>query len=271
MSGYEDILFAKTEGVARITINRPKTHNAFRTHTLEELVDAFQNAGNDPGIGVIVLSGAGGRAFSTGGDVKWERDLSVEHGKYVHDVSMRLSHAMRDNGKPVIAAVNGYCIGGGNELNLLCDLTIATEKSIFGQAGPRIGSVPIWFGTQLLTLNLGEKRAREIVYLCRQYTARQALEMGWINAVVPEPEFDATVNQWCQEILEKSPQALRLAKFSINCEADRLISSVNQGFHALTLFYGTEEFREGCSAFVEKRKPDFRRFRAGKTLGEKER
>jgi dihydroxynaphthoic acid synthetase len=262
MAAYTDILYAKADGIARITINRPEVLNAFRNQTMIEMTDAFSDAANDVTIGVIVLSGAGGRAFCTGGDVKWELNLTVEHGKYVHDLSMRLSHAMRDNGKPIIAAVNGYCIGGGNELNMLCDLTIATEKSTFGQAGPRMGSVPIWFGTQLLPRNLGEKRAREVVYLCRQYPAKQALEMGWINAVVPEAELDATVDQWCRDLLEKSPQALRLAKFSLNSESDQLTPYVNQGFHALTLFYGTEEFREGCTAFVEKRKPDFAKFRA---------
>lgn len=264
MAKYEDILYSKANGIARITINRPKVYNAFRTGTLLEMIDAFQDANGDATIGVIVLRGEGGKAFCTGGDVKWELDLSVEHGKRLHDTCMRLSHAMRDNGKPVIAAVDGFCIGGGNELNLLCDLTIATDRSKFGQAGPRMGSVPIWFGTQLLTLNLGEKRAREIVYLCRQYTAQQAFDMGWVNAVVPPEQLDATVDQWCEEILDKSPQAIRLAKFSINYQADTLIPSVNQGFHALTLFYGTEEFKEGCTAFVEKRKVDFRQFRGGK-------
>lgn len=258
---FTDIEYAKSDGVATIAINRPEVLNAFRTITMEELIDAFEDANQDETIGVIVLRGAGGRAFSTGGDIKWEADFTPARGRHIHDLSMRLSHAIRDNGRPVIAAVDGYCIGGGNELNMLCDLTIATESAIFGQAGPRMGSVPVWFSTQLLPRTVGEKRAREIVYFCRQYSASEALAMGWVNAVVPTDEFESTINQWCQDLLDMSPQALRLAKFSLNAESDRLVSGVNQGYHALTLFYNTEEFKEGCAAFIEKRPAEFRRFR----------
>ena len=168
---------------------------------------------------------------------------------------------MRGCGKPVIARVRGFAIGGGNELNLLCDLTIASEDSTFGQAGPKMGSVPIWWGTQLLPRVIGEKRAREVVMLCNRYTAQEAFEMGWINKVVPVDELDAAVDEWCQRLLELSPQALRVAKLSLNFESDQLWPSVLHGYQMISFIHGTEEFHEGTQAFLEKRKADFARFR----------
>lgn len=258
---FQDIIYEKKPGVARITINRPRVLNAFTTQTLEEMIKAFENANDDETIGVIVLTGAGERAFSTGGDVKWEGEFNPAKGRALFRRTIKLSQVMRNNGKPIIAAVRGYCIGGGNELNLLCDLTIATQSSRFGQAGPRMGSVPVWYGTQLLTVNLGEKRAREIVYLCHEYTAQEAYEMGWVNKVVPDDKLEEAVEEWCQELLDKSPQALRIAKASINSLSDMLYWSVIHGGLELSMAHGTEEFQEGCNAFLEKRRPNFRVYR----------
>ena len=172
-----------------------------------------------------------------------------------------LSMVMRGCGKPVIARVRGFAIGGGNELNLLCDLTVASEDSTFGQVGPTMGSVPIWWGTQMLPRLVGEKRAREIVMLCERYTAAEALAMGWINKVVPAQELDEAVDAWCRRLLEMSPQALRVAKLSLNYESDQLWPSVLHGYQMISFIHGTDEFHEGAQAFLEKRKPDFNQFR----------
>jgi dihydroxynaphthoic acid synthetase len=258
---YEDILYTVKDGVATITINRPEKRNAFRGETLEELTDAFRSAEDDRTVGVIVLTGAGDKAFCAGGDIKWEEDSDMMGAHQLARRSVTLSMVMRGCGKPVIARVRGFAIGGGNELNLLCDLTIASEDSTFGQAGPKMGSVPIWWGTQLLPRVIGEKRAREVVMLCNRYTAQEAFEMGWINKVVPVDELDAAVDEWCQRLLELSPQALRVAKLSLNFESDQLWPSVLHGYQMISFIHGTEEFHEGTQAFLEKRKADFARFR----------
>jgi dihydroxynaphthoic acid synthetase len=258
---YEDILYTVKDGVATITINRPEKRNAFRGETLEELTDAFRSAEDDRTVGVIVLTGAGDKAFCAGGDIKWEEDSDMMGAHALARRSVTLSMVMRGCGKPVIARVRGFAIGGGNELNLLCDLTIASEDSTFGQAGPKMGSVPIWWGTQLLPRVIGEKRAREVVMLCNRYTAQEAFEMGWINKVVPVDELDAAVDEWCQRLLEMSPQALRVAKLSLNFESDQLWPSVLHGYQMISFIHGTDEFHEGTQAFLEKRKADFSRFR----------
>jgi len=258
---YEDILYTVKDGVATITINRPEKRNAFRGETLEELTDAFRSAEDDRTVGVIVLTGAGDKAFCAGGDIKWEEDSDMMGAHQLARRSVTLSMVMRGCGKPVIARVRGFAIGGGNELNLLCDLTIASEDSTFGQAGPKMGSVPIWWGTQLLPRVIGEKRAREVVMLCNRYTAQEAFEMGWINKVVPVEELDAAVDEWCQRLLEMSPQALRVAKLSLNFESDQLWPSVLHGYQMISFIHGTDEFHEGTQAFLEKRKADFSRFR----------
>jgi naphthoate synthase/2-ketocyclohexanecarboxyl-CoA hydrolase len=178
----------------------------------------------------------------------------------VHD---RLAIAMRNNGKPIVLRVRGYCIGGGNEINLLCDLTISGTSGRFGQAGPRIGSAPTWWGCQLLPLTVGEKKAREILYLTRQYSAEEALAMGLVNRVVPDEELDVEVDRWCTEILRRSPQGLRLAKLGLNASGDRMYSSVEQSLELLVLNQIAPEIQEGIAAFREKRPPDWRRFRAG--------
>ncbi|MBI2862147.1 MAG: enoyl-CoA hydratase/isomerase family protein [Chloroflexi bacterium] len=257
---YHDILYAKRDGVATVTINRPEVLNAFRLPTLREMIDAFEDASSDESIGVIVLTGAGGKAFCTGGDVGVEGQLTQATGRKFLRACQQLAYLMRNNGMPIIAAVRGYCIGGGNELNMLCDLTIATEGSRFGQAGPRMGSVPVWFGTQMLPRLVGEKRAREIVYLCWQYSAEEAYRMGWVNKVVPDDQLEQEVTHWCQELLDRSPQALRIAKTSLNSGSDMLWWSVIHDLQMLTMAYETEEFREGTRAFLEKRKPNFRKF-----------
>lgn len=258
---YEDLIYDAADGVARITINRPDKHNAFREQTLDELTDAFRAAEADRTVGVIVLTGAGDKAFCSGGDIAWEEESDESAALQLGRRTTLLSMVMRGCGKPVIARVNGYAVGGGNELQLLCDLTIASENAVFGQAGPKMGSVPVWWGTQLLPRLVGEKRAREIVMLCHRYSAEQALQMGWINRVVSADELDAAVEEWCQELLQLSPQALRVAKLSLNFESDQLWPSVFHGYQMISFIHGTEEFHEGTTAFLEKRKPDFSRFR----------
>lgn len=256
-----DVLYRKEGGVAWITINRPEVYNAFRNQTLDELVDRFEEATQDERVGVIVLTGVGGKAFCTGGDVKLEDGFDPAKGRAHHRRLLRLAEVIRHSGKPVIAAVRGWCLGGGNSLMLLCDLTIATDSSRFGQVGPKMGSSPLWWSTQLLPRLVGDKKAREIVMLCRQYTAAEAERMGWINKVVPDDQLEAEVEQWCRELLEKSPQALRLAKISLNSESDQLWSSVAHGLGLLAYAHGTAEFHEGTQAFLEKRKPDWEPFR----------
>jgi 2-ketocyclohexanecarboxyl-CoA hydrolase len=256
---YEDILYDADDGVARITINRPQVMNAFRGKTCEELIHAFNRAGWDKSIGVIVLGGAGDRAFCTGGD------QSAHDGQYDGRGTVGLpieevQSLIRDVPKPVIARVQGYAIGGGNVLATLCDLTIASEKAIFGQVGPKMGSVDPGFGTAYLARLVGEKRAREIWYLCRRYTAAEALAMGLVNAVVPHDQLDAEVARWCAEIVERSPTAIAIAKRSFNADSDSIRGIGAMGMQTLKLYYDSEESREGVRALSEKRKPDFRRY-----------
>lgn len=255
---FEDILFEKNDGVARITINRPKVMNAFRGQTTEELIAAFTEAGWDKSVGVIVLGGAGDRAFCTGGD------QSAHDGQYDGRGTIgmpieQLHSIIREVPKPVIAKVQGYAIGGGNVLATLCDLTIASDKAIFGQVGPKVGSVDPGWGTAYLAQIVGEKKAREIWYLCRRYTAEQALQMGLCNAVVPHDQLDEEINKWCGEILEKSPTAIAIAKSSFNASTESIRGIGSLGFQALSLYYQTEESKEGVKAFLEKRKPNFRK------------
>jgi len=255
---YTDILYAETDGVATITINRPDKMNAFRAQTCEELIDALNRAAWSKEIGVIVLAGAGDRAFCTGGD------QSAHAGKYDGRGTIGLPieevHSIiREAPKPVIARVQGYAIGGGNVLCTVCDFTIASEKAIFGQVGPRVGSVDPGFGTAYLARVVGEKKAREIWYLCRRYTAAEALAMGLVNAVVPPEDLDAEIARWCAEILEKSPTAIAIAKRSFNADSDHIKGIGAMGMQSVALYYDTEEAREGTNAFKEKRKPDFRK------------
>src|SRR5438309_436040 len=256
---YEDILYDARDGVAWITINRPEVRNAFRAKTVDELVAAFRAGWGDPEVGVVVLTGAGDKAFSAGGDQR-ERTGGGYTGGTGLGMDMHALHAIiRAIPKPVIAMVNGYAIGGGHVLHVLCDLSIAADSAIFGQTGPRVGSVDPGFGTAYLARIVGEKKAREIWYLCRQYSAADALAMGLVNAVVPAAELRAETERWCKELLAKSPTALRLAKQSFNADTEHLAGITELGFTALELYYGTEEAEEGRKAFLEKRRPRFRR------------
>ena len=257
---YQDILFEETDGVATITINRPDVYNAFRAETCEEIIDAFQRVAWDDAIGVVVLTGAGEKAFSTGGD------QSAHEGQYQGRGTIglpleELQAAIRDVPKPVIARVQGYAIGGGNVLALLCDLTIAAESAVFGQVGPRVGSVDPGFGTAYMARVVGEKRAREIWYLCRQYSGAEAVRIGLANVVVPDHELDSEVQRWCHEILEKSPTALAITKRSFNADTAHISGLSSMGMQTVKLFYGTDESKEGVLAFKEKRKPDFSEYR----------
>ncbi|MBR0672834.1 2-ketocyclohexanecarboxyl-CoA hydrolase [Neoroseomonas soli] len=256
---YEDVLFTVEAGVATITINRPKVMNAFRGKTCEELIHAFNKAGWDKAVGVIVLTGTGDRAFCTGGDQS-AHDGNYDGRGIIGLPVEELQSIIREVPKPVIARVQGYAIGGGNVLATLCDFTIASDKAQFGQVGPKVGSVDPGFGTAYLARIVGEKRAREIWYLCRRYTAAEAMAMGLVNAVVPHDQLDAEVAKWCAEILEKSPTALAIAKRSFNADTDSIRGIGGMGMQALAMYYATEESKEGVRAFNEKRKPDFRKF-----------
>src|SRR5213596_2135083 len=257
---YTDILYEKKNGVAWITINRPEVRNAFRTRTVAELTDAFVDARWDPSIGVVVLTGAGDKAFCSGGDQKARGEGGYAPGARPMDVEA-LHSAIRHIPKPVIAMVNGFAVGGGHVLHVLCDLSIASENAIFGQTGPRVGSVDAGHGTGYLARVVGEKKAREIWYLCRQYSAQEALEMGLVNRVVPLKELRAEVERWCAELLDKSPTALALAKQSFNIDSEPRAGVAQFAHTALALYYQTAEAMEGRNAFVEKRPVNFKRFR----------
>ncbi|MEF3275297.1 MAG: 1,4-dihydroxy-2-naphthoyl-CoA synthase [Chloroflexus sp.] len=262
---YTDIIYehdAAGEGIAKITINRPEKRNAFRPETVNELIDAFSRARDDERIGVILFTGAGDKAFCSGGDQS-VRGIGGYVGK---DQIPRLNvldlqRLIRIIPKPVIALVAGYAIGGGHVLHVVCDLTIAADNAIFGQTGPKVGSFDGGYGSNLLARMVGDKKAREIWYLCRQYTAQQALEMGLVNAVVPLERLEDEGVQWAREILEKSPLAIRMLKASINAAADGYAGLQQLAGDATLLYYLTEEAQEGKQAFLEKRKPNFRRFR----------
>jgi naphthoate synthase len=258
---FEDVLYSKKDGVARIAINRPEVRNAFRARTVDELTAAFQDAWDDATVGVVVLTGTGDRAFCSGGDQKVREGPG--YGGMKGGAVENLHAMIRNIPKPVIAAVNGYAIGGGHVLQVLCDLSIASDRAIFGQVGPRVGSVDPGYGTAYLSRVIGEKKAREVWMLCRQYTAEQALSMGLVNRVVPHDELEAEVEAWCKELLAKSPTALALVKSSMNADSDAVGGIGKLGFQALHLFYGTNEAAEGRNAFVEKRPVDFSKFRSG--------
>lgn len=259
MNSYEDITYEiRPEGVARITINRPDRMNAFRGKTVGELIHAFQRAGWDKTIGVIVLTGAGKKAFCTGGDQSSHDGQYDGRGTIGLPVE-ELQSLIRDVPKPVIARVAGYAIGGGNVLSTLCDLTIAGESAQFGQVGPKVGSVDPGFGTAYLARVVGEKKAREIWYLCRRYTAAEAADMGLINKVVADDRLDDEVDAWCTEILERSPTAIALAKASFTAETENIRGLSGIAMQALALYYDTAESKEGVAAFLEKRKPEFRK------------
>jgi len=258
---FRDIIYEKKDGIAKITINRPEVRNAFRSRTLHEMIQAFRDAWQDGSIGVVVLTGAGDKAFCSGGDQKERGKEGYRTEAGLEDDVETLHNLIRQIPKPVIAAVNGYAIGGGHVLHVLCDLSIAADTAVFGQTGPRVGSVDAGFGTALLARSVGLKKAKEIWYLCRQYSAQEALEMGLVNKVVPAARLLEEVEAWCREILAKSPTAIRLAKQSFNIDTEQIGGVARFAQIALQLYYQTDEAVEGRNAFVEKRPPDFGKFR----------
>ncbi|QXE00764.1 1,4-Dihydroxy-2-naphthoyl-CoA synthase [Terribacillus aidingensis] len=258
---YDDILYEEYNQIAKISINRPEVRNAFRPHTVNELIDAFTYARDDSNIGVIVLAGVGEKAFCSGGDQKVRG-----HGGYVGEDQvprlnvLDLQRLIRVIPKPVVAEVSGYAIGGGHVLHVVCDLTIAADNAIFGQTGPRVGSFDAGYGAGLLARNIGQKKAREIWFLCRQYNAQEALDMGLVNTVVPLDQLEAETVKWCEEMLSMSPTALRFLKASLNADTDGLAGLQQMGGDATLLYYTTDEAKEGRDAFKEKRTPDFKKF-----------
>ncbi len=258
---YGDILYQHWSGVAKITINRPEVRNAFRPETVRELIDAFHRARLDATIGVIILTGAGDLAFCSGGDQRIRGDQGYRDtagGEHLN--VLELQRDIRTLPKPVVAMVAGYAIGGGHVLHLICDLSIAADNARFGQTGPRVGSFDGGFGAGLLARTVGLKKAKEIWFLCRQYDAQEALAMGLVNTVVPLAELETVTLDWCRQMLQLSPTALRLLKSAFNAETDGLAGIQELAGNATGLFYTTNEAQEGRNAFLEKRAPDFRRF-----------
>lgn len=258
---YEDILFDKAEGIAKITINRPEVYNAFRPQTNMDMLDAFRICRESPDIRVIILTGAGDKAFCSGGDqnAKGRGGYVGEDGVPRLNV-LDLHQMIRSIPKPVIAMVNGYSIGGGNVLNVICDLSIASENARFGQTGPKVGSFDGGFGASYLARCVGQKKAREIWFLCKQYTANEALEMGMVNAVVPFNELEETTVEWCRTIMKRSPLAIRMIKRALNAELDGQHGLMQFAGDATLLYYMLDEAQEGKNAFLEKRDPDFDKF-----------
>jgi len=263
---YGDITYRKSHGVARIAINRPEVRNAFRPETLLELQEAFRDAGEDPEIGVVLFTGEGPAAdgkyaFCSGGDQRVRGESGYVGGDGMPRLNvLELQRYIRSMPKPVIALVAGYAIGGGHVLHVVCDLTLAAENAVFGQTGPKVGSFDGGFGASYLASHIGQKRAREIWYLCRQYSAAEAYEMGMVNRVVPVEQLEAEGWQWAQEILDKSPLAVRLLKSSFNAAVDGQAGLQELAGNATLLFYMTEQAQEAKNAYLEKRRPDFRKY-----------
>lgn len=258
---FTDILYHKAEGIAKITINRPERRNAFRPQTVDEMIEALQNARNDQEIGVVILTGQGDLAFCSGGDQKIRGNAGYDDGKGVNKLNvLDFQRDIRTCPKPVIAMVAGYSIGGGHVLHMLCDLTIAAENAIFGQTGPKVGSFDGGWGASYMARLVGQKKAREIWYLCRQYNAAEALSMGLVNTVVPLDRLEEETVKWCREILANSPMAIRCLKAALNADCDGQAGLQELAGNATMLYYMSEEGQEGRNAFVEKRKPDFSKF-----------
>ena len=260
---FEDIIFEKSEeGIAKITINRPEVRNAFRPLTVREMQQALEDAREDSGIGVIILTGAGEKAFCSGGDQRIRGDAGYQDSGTGH---LRLNvldfqRQIRSCPKPVVAMVAGYAIGGGHVLHVMCDLSIAADNAVFGQTGPKVGSFDGGYGSSYLARIVGQKKAREIWFLCRQYDALQALEMGLVNTVVPLAQLEEETIQWCREMLRMSPIALRCLKAAMNADCDGQAGLQELAGNATMLFYMSEEGQEGRNAYLEKRPPDFSRF-----------
>ena len=259
---FTDILYEKTaDGIAKITIDRPEVRNAFRPQTVKEMLAAFDLAHEDPEIGVIILTGKGDLAFCSGGDQKVRGDAGYVGADGVPRLNvLDLQRKIRSIPKPVIAMVAGYAIGGGHVLHVVCDLTIAADNARFGQTGPKVGSFDGGLGSSYLARIVGQKKAREIWYLCRQYDAEQALEMGLVNTVVPLAELEAETVKWAREIMQHSPLALRCLKAALNADCDGQMGLLDLAGNSTLLYYMSEEAKEGRDAFVEKRAPDFSKF-----------
>jgi naphthoate synthase len=258
---YQDVRYVKAEGIARISINRPEVRNAFRPRTVIELIDAFAHAREDPDTGVVILTGEGDLAFCSGGDQRVRGDRGYVGSDGVPRLNvLDLQKMIRSLPKPVIAMVAGYAIGGGHVLHVVCDLTIAADNAVFGQTGPRVGSFDGGFGAAYLARMVGPKRAKEIWFLCEQYTAGEAHAMGMVNRVVPLAGLESTTLEWCRKILGMSPLALRCLKSAFNAETDGMAGIQELAGNATLLFYMSEEAQEGRNAYLEKRRPDFTRF-----------
>lgn len=263
---YEDITYHKADGMARIAFNRPEVRNAFRPKTIDEMTEAFRDAWSDTQVGVVILTGNGpakdGKyAFCSGGDQKVRGDAGYVGDDGIPRLNvLELQRIIRTMPKPVIALVAGYAIGGGHVLHVICDLTIAAENAIFGQTGPKVGSFDAGYGSNYLARIVGQKKAREIWYLCRQYDAQEALEMGLVNKIVPVEQLEVEGVQWAQEILEKSPIAIRFLKAAMNADCDGQTGLQVLAGDATMLFYMTEEGQEGRDAYVQKREPDFKKY-----------
>lgn len=258
---YTDLRYEIADGIAKITINRPEVRNAFRPRTVFELLDAFTAAREDAAVGVIILTGEGTAAFCSGGDQRIRGDAGYVGDDGIPRLNiLDVQKLIRSLPKPVIAMVAGFAIGGGNVLQVVCDLTIAADNAIFGQTGPRVGSFDGGYGAGYLARLVGQRKAREIWYLCRRYDARQALEMGLVNTVVPLAQLEEETVSWCREILSLSPIALRCLKSAFNAETDGLAGIQELAGNATLLYYMSDEAQEGRDAFVDKRAPDFSRF-----------
>jgi len=258
---FEDILYHKAEGIAKITINRPHVRNAFRPLTVEEMRRALADARDDSEIGVVILTGQGTEAFCSGGDQKIRGDAGYKDDKGIERLNvLDLQREIRTCPKPIVAMVAGWAVGGGHVLHVMCDLTIAAENAKFGQTGPKVGSFDGGWGASYLARIVGQKKAREIWFLCRVYDAQEALQMGLVNKVVPLERLEIETVQWCREMLEKSPIALRCLKAALNADCDGQAGLQELAGNATLLFYMTEEGQEGRNAFLEKRKPDFSKF-----------
>lgn len=262
IKSYEDIKFEKTEdGIGKITINRPEVRNAFRPQTVHEIKEAFEISREDQGIGVVILTGEGPDAFCSGGDQKIRGDAGYVGSDGVPRLNiLDVQKQIRALPKPVIAMVAGYAIGGGHVLHVVCDLTIAADNARFGQTGPKVGSFDGGLGSSYLARIVGQKKAREIWYLCRQYSADEAFQMGLVNKVVPLAGLEKETVEWCREILQHSPMALRCLKACLNADCDGQMGLLDLAGDATLLYYHTQEAQEGKNAFNEKRKPDFSKF-----------
>lgn len=258
---YTDIKYHKFQGIAKITINRPEVRNAFRPLTVDEMIHALSDARNDSEIGAIILTGEGRLAFCSGGDQRIRGDAGYADQDGVHRLNvLDFQRDMRSCPKPIVAMISGYAIGGGHVLHVLCDLSIAADNAIFGQVGPRVGSFDGGFGASYLARVVGQKKAREIWFLCRQYNAQQALEMGLVNCVVPYEQLEETTVQWCREILAHSPLAIRCLKSALNADCDGQAGLQELAGNATMLYYMTEEGQEGRNAFLERRAPNYGQF-----------